>query len=148
MVFAFTFSLVALPCLIQYRFYLSCKVMVQEVFFSSGRFNRKTKNTTCGTFTAWDRLSGFHFLRNWPHLDHKTRPVRCISRGRRGARATESAGLMRCTANSIPTAPTNLLYSERFIGAFDTNKAFDTNRVILKRYSSIRSDRFSTASRC
>jgi hypothetical protein len=30
-------------------------------------------------------------------------------------------------AVSIPTAPTNLLHSRHFIGAFDTNKEFDTN---------------------
>jgi hypothetical protein len=49
---------------------------------------------------------------------------------------------------SIPTAPTNFLHSEYFIGAFDTSKAFDTNCIILRRYSSIRAERFSTASRC
>jgi hypothetical protein len=45
----------------------------------------------------------------WPHLGHKTRSLSCIWRGRREARAIESAGLMGYTANSIPTAPTNVL---------------------------------------
>jgi hypothetical protein len=35
--------------------------------------------------------------------------------------------------SSIPTAPTNFLHSEHFIGAFDTNKAFDTNCPNLQR---------------
>jgi hypothetical protein len=43
---------------------------------------------------------------SWPRLGHKTRHSSCIIGGRKGIRATESAGLMRFTANSIPTAPT------------------------------------------
>jgi hypothetical protein len=45
----------------------------------------------------------------WPHLGHKTLPVSCIFGGTKGIRATESAGLVRCTANSIPTAPPSFL---------------------------------------
>ena len=35
------------------------------------------------------------------------KPLSCIFGATEGRRGIESAGLMRCTANSIPTAPTN-----------------------------------------
>jgi hypothetical protein len=40
----------------------------------------------------------------WSHLDHEKLLPRCVIGYSAGRRATESAGLMRLTANSIPTA--------------------------------------------
>ena len=45
-----------------------------------------------------------NFRESRPHLGHKTLPPSCIFGGEEKTRATESAGLMRCTANSVPTA--------------------------------------------
>src|SRR5215472_10641830 len=78
-------------------------------------FRISVRHATTSHASKWSarKYHGPRALEMWPHLDHKTSPFSCIFGGIERTKATESAGLVRFTENSIPTAPTNLVIESK-----------------------------------